>query len=127
MGLPPLTYRFVYNLVSARHVTCRFGELEETRWIYQGLPQSSVLSSLLCTIYVSQIENACTLGRKILQYADDVSIYTRLLCFGDNVRTLEESISYVAKNLYELGLSLSTGKTQYCIFSKDDRELNSNR
>ncbi|KYM83661.1 hypothetical protein ALC53_05870 [Atta colombica] len=31
--------RFIYNLISARQVWCRYGEIKEVFWLFKGLPQ----------------------------------------------------------------------------------------
>lgn len=44
----------------------------------KGLPQGSVLSPLLYTIYTRKIDNQIENPSKILQLADDIVIYTEI-------------------------------------------------
>lgn len=53
LGISPLAAKFVYNVVSERQVTRWFGNFKDVRWLYRGLPQGSVFSPLLYTIYVA--------------------------------------------------------------------------
>lgn len=123
LGIPPLTVRFIYNRVSARHLTCSFGELEKDFWVFRDLPQGSVLSSLFYTLYVNNLDKACALGCKIIQYADDVCLFSSSYPLQIGFRSLKRSTNNMVSILNDLGLTLSAEKTQLCIFSRFDKEL----
>jgi hypothetical protein len=76
MNIPKLMLKFVYNFTSKRHLNIKFDTIDVIRRDTHGLPQGSVLSPLLCNIYVeclaTSVEGLC----KVLQFADDVGIYT---------------------------------------------------
>ena len=36
--ISPMFCHFIYNLISARQVWCRYGEIEEVFWLFKGLP-----------------------------------------------------------------------------------------
>ncbi|XP_070517903.1 uncharacterized protein [Cardiocondyla obscurior] len=57
LDVPRNVCRFVFNLCSSRQATCRFGNIDEVFWLYKGLSQGSVLSSLLYTLYVTEIDD----------------------------------------------------------------------
>lgn len=123
LGVPPRTRVFIHSVVSDRLLTCRFGELEEVRRVHRGLPQGSVLSPLLYALYVIPLEEACPGECRILQYADDVCVYSIQPSGEAGVRVLEMCIRRIASVLGDLGLELSIPKTQLCVFSKNNRAL----
>lgn len=123
LGIPPLTRRFIYNDTSFRRVTCRFGELDEKRYTYKGLPQGSVLSSLLYTLYVAQFDKICTKGSKIIQYADNVCIFSTLPMINEDIQSLERTVEKITRLLLsQLGLSILSSKTQFYVFKGPRRK-----
>lgn len=75
MGFPPHTIAYIQNLTSVRQLNCCYDLIEERRWTYKGLSQGRVLSPLLYTLYIMDLDSSCLTGCKILQYADDVVLY----------------------------------------------------
>ena len=107
---------FIQNLIYKRKVTCRFEEIDECRIAFRGLPQGSVLSPLLYNIYVSELENTITQECQMIQYADDICIFTNNNNSDNSAHILKRSLSGIQSKLQELGLTLSLEKTKFCIF-----------
>lgn len=122
IGIPLNVKRFIFNLVSFRQVICQFGDWQETFYAFRGFPQGSVLSPILYALYVSDLDKYCSSGCKILQYADDVCIYSNYP-ISVNVSAIEDTLNNIIKFLKSIGLTLAAQKTQLCILSKNNHTL----
>lgn len=95
MRILPFTRRFIHNLISKRQIFCRFGEvlintsIDKISWTYWGLPQGNVLCPLLYSIYTYQLEMIVNKDYKILQYADDICIYSMKPTVQESLNTIE--------------------------------------
>lgn len=93
-----------------------------TRVGYRGLAQGSSLSPLLYNLYTAAIETDIPRGVRILQYADDVALYAEGKSRADGAM-LEKEMQCVLNRLIraysELGLTISTSKTVYMLFSRN--------
>lgn len=98
-----------------RQVYCRFGDIDEVYWAFKGLPQGSVLSPLLYAIYVKDLTQTIEHPCKIIQYADDIAIYSRNPNIRLGLSQLEACVQKVI-SLDCIGLNLSSTKTKLCIF-----------
>lgn len=115
IGFPNEILAFIQNLVYSRKVICRFEKIDEIRWSFKDLPQGSVLSPLLYNIYVSELEECCPSDCHIIQYVDDISIFTN----NNNDKSaiiLKNTMHNIKNKLTDLGLSLLIEKTKFCIF-----------
>lgn len=115
LGVPPRTRKFIYNLTAFRKISCRYGHIDTWKWAYKGLPQGSVLSPVLYTLYVAQFDLDYVENAKIIQYADDVCIYSPINATHCGLKAVELSVANINNTLDNLGLSLSTTKTKLCI------------
>lgn len=99
---------------------------EEERMINKGLPQGAVLSPLLYAVYTRELGKDLEEGVRILQYADDVTIYIT----GKNIGLMEEKIERlletIDKTLLNIGLEIEPSKTKLIRFNKRG-EVNRNR
>lgn len=123
LGLPPKVRRFIRVLVSSRQVVCQYGNLEETRWTFRGLPQGSVFSPTLYSLYMVGLEDCCDPNVRMIQYADDICIYSVDPSLMDGVKGLGRTIVAMEKFMKSSGLALSGEKTQFCVFSQGDKAL----
>lgn len=121
MGVPANTAAFIYNITNTR-VSCRFGEIDEIKYIHKGVPQGSVLSPILYNIYVGDLNSNTNSKIKTLQYADDIVIYTDEYPVNKGLALLKSDLSEKSKYLHSLGLDISTNKTQLCVFSHKNKE-----
>lgn len=85
--------------------------------------QGSVLSFLLYTLYVMELEKNYPSGSKMLQYADDVCVYSNISQLTEGLNVIEQSLRNILEFLSTIGLTLSANKTQLCIFSKNNQAL----
>ena len=125
LKLPPTFIKFIYNLTSVREVHFKYDDLDFIRYAYKGLPQGCVLSPSLYSIYVSDIERHTSQSpnMKILQYADDICLYTSQKNQIKAISELETVGNDVAHWFDSIGLSLAPNKSQFCIFSKTRNKL----
>lgn len=120
LKLPPTFIRFIFNLTSCREVHFKYDDVDLVRHVFRGLPQGCVLSPLLYSIYVSDLDyqfNNLSLI-KVLQYADDVCLYTSHKNRAYGISSLENASNIAADWFDTLGLSLAPDKSQICIFNK---------
>ena len=88
------------------------------RRVWKGLPQGTVLSTLLYIVYVSGIEEVLPDNVKILQYADDVCLYCTHPDFDVCKEQLSEAVLSTVCFFNGLGLSISIQKSTICLFTR---------
>lgn len=114
-------------MTAVRQVFCRYGDIDEIRWVFKGLPQGSVLSPILYALYVSDLELCCVPGCNILEYADNVVIFSDVYPVRDGLRVIEQTASHIIATLDKIGLCMSASKSKLCIFSYLDNDLKDHR
>lgn len=133
LGIPEKTLTFIFNLVHCRRTFIRFDSLDIARNAYKGLSQGSVLSPTLYSLYTREIETkiADLHELKILQFADDICLYSINFDADRAVRTIEEGGNKVGLAIWvshwlliNLLCAFSVNFTRSEIFNI---QLNSNR
>jgi len=100
LGLPPKLCWFIYNLTSRRNIQfCINGEATDTRVSRKGLPQGSILSPLLFNIYSANYRKHISRECEILQFADDVAIFSRSSNLKESLRKIESSANKLSAHL----------------------------
>ncbi|XP_044011968.1 uncharacterized protein LOC122854972 [Aphidius gifuensis] len=117
LGLPGNLLSFIYNLISSRKLHAKYGDFEEVGWTSKGLLQGSVLSPLLYALYLN-IKEIANHGCKILEFADDVVIYTSNENTQIGINNLERDTNNVNSYLEMKGLSLAANKCIFMVFNK---------
>lgn len=116
LKVPLLLSNFIINLLSGR--TIRLDSSDECRTLWKGLPQGSVLSPLLYSIYTYDLEFCLLDSVKVLQYADDLLFY----CSDNSIEYLSTQLSLslisLKSWLVRHGLELSVGKSTAVLFSR---------
>lgn len=81
---------------------------EEWRIINKDLPQGGVLSPMLYAIYTNEIHQEIRNNCQILQYADDIVIYTTRKEEEKDARIkeIETAVDIIDKNLEKIGLQI---------------------
>lgn len=79
IDFPPLFLQFIYNLTHKRKLLINFDSINETLMVFKGLPQGSVLSPILYSLYVLELEKKDSDSPfiRVLQFADDVCLYAK--------------------------------------------------
>jgi len=118
LGFPARTCKFIENLLCERYI--RFvenGELSEPRTVHKGTPQGSILSPLLFNIYLREISRHLHPDTNLLQYADDIVLYS----WNSVTSLVHESVSSSLSLIYEFlkyrGLDLSPAKSKFVVYS----------
>lgn len=114
LQVPPNLIRFIINLLSGRKITIN----GLNRMIWKGLPQGSVLSPILYAIYTYDLESSLAATCKILQYADDVVIYSNDKSINIACSSLSRALDLLKIYLDKDGLELSVSKCSAVLFSR---------
>lgn len=119
LSIPVRLVHFICNILLARSVQIRFqGSILPPRNTWRGLPQGSVLSPLLYSIYTYDLERSVNSFCNILQYADDIAMYVSSDSVDDASVRLNRALHYLADWLSNHGLDLSVPKSSVVIFSR---------
>lgn len=110
---------FIFNLLSGRKISLRYPGVEVTdHMIWKGLPQGSVISPLLYDVYTADMESSLTAVCRVLQYADDVLVYSCNPSITQSAQNLTTGLNILSSWLQEHSLSLSTSKSVAVVFTR---------
>lgn len=119
LRLPNYILKLIENLINKRDAKFYSnGTFIAGRKLYKGLPQGSVLSPLLFNVYLRKINKKIGKHCYLLQFADDIVLYTRDLNLDNSLKHLEEGASLLAKWLAELGLNVAPSKSKFMVFTR---------
>ena len=106
---PDKIIKYVENWLTNREIKCiRKYRDPVTGKQNKGLPQGAILSPILYNIYTSNItDNINRQKVTILQYADDIIMYTTSNAVEVSVKTLEDAVKILIKNLQEIKLDVA--------------------
>ena len=92
--------------------------------IKTGVPQGSILGSLLFIIYINDIVNATSYFESIL-YADDTSLINTSINLNDQneINNLNFELNKISEWLTTNKLTLSVPKTTYCLFTTRNKSI----
>ncbi|XP_063539112.1 uncharacterized protein LOC134748295 [Cydia strobilella] len=110
---------FVINLLSERSISLLIDDNNKiSRLVWRGLPQGSVLSPLLYNIYTSDLEASLNGTVSVLQYADDLLLYSSNLSPEQASRSVTSSLGFLKSWLDSNGLELSVPKSVVVLFTR---------
>lgn len=119
LKVPIVLVNFIINLLSQRTITININDTTKvSRTLFKGLPQGSVLSPLLYNIYTYDLEIALNSSVNILQYADDLLLYSSDASLDHACNKLSSSLNLLKSWLDCNGLELSTSKSSVVVFSR---------
>lgn len=119
LSIPERLVRFISNLLMDRKILIKpQSSLLPVRNVWKGLPQGSVLSPLLYSLYTHDLDHSISPICKVLQYADDLAIYMRTNSMEDAKDNLNTALTLLDEWLKDHGLSLSASKSSCVVFSK---------
>jgi len=97
MGLPARICKFIENLLRDRLIQfVRNDELSEPRTVHKGT-QESILSLLLFNIYLREISFYLRPDISILQYTDDIILFS----WNSDIALARESVSFSLSSIHE--------------------------
>lgn len=94
------------------------------RTVDRGLPQGGVISPTLYALYTKNITNEICQQVKVLQYADDIALYSVDTDTEEVSQRIEAAIRRIDGNLKQLDLEIEPGKTQVVKFQKPNSNRN---
>ena len=96
LGLDPLAISWLESYLNRTQATVFNGKLSEKVPVSSGVPQGSVLGSLLFTLYINDMCEVVT-DCKIILYADDCVLYTS----HRNSAVVQDKLQSDANNISE--------------------------
>lgn len=119
MKLPRIAVKMIELLFHKRNLKIYHNNiLVDERIGYKGLAQGSTLSPLLFNLYTIRIEKNIPRPVKILQYADDVVVYSSGLDRNHLQSDIQNAINILHIDYRTLGLDISQTKSQFVVFTK---------
>jgi ribonuclease HI len=119
LSIPVKIVNIVARLFMGRCIKVRSGSTYSSpRTLWQGLPQGSVLSPLLYNIYTHDLEQSVSSFCNVLQYADDLVLYTSEQSIDKAANNINSALSYLKHWLDEHGLTLSPSKSCTVTFTR---------
>jgi len=116
-GLPTRLCKFVENLLSERRIfPINNGIPLDLLITRKGTPQGSILSPILFNFYLRKIASTLHSDTSILQYADDVVLFSSLQNVSSSRDSLIKSLESLHAYLRSRGLDLAPHKSKGVIF-----------
>ena len=97
-------------------------KLSSSRKVLTGVPQGAVSSPISFNFYLANLPPAPP-GIKVIQYADDISIYTSGTSIKNMCTHINSYINLVTDYLEERELLVSTEKLMVTLFTPDTHEF----
>lgn len=119
LSVPWVVVQFICNFLSTRKISLRLdGENIASRCVLKGLPQGSVLSPILFNLYTHDLYRVVNKNCNILQYADDICIYSSNACVAQAVSSVNSSLEALSGWLAQHGLDVSPSKSCAIVFCR---------
>jgi len=124
VGIPAKTCKFVENLLAERKIySINNGILQPPLISHKGTPQGSILSPILFNIYLRGISSALHQDTQILQYADDIVLFSTSPDAATSRGSVGASLESVSQYLRQRGLDLAPHKSKVLTFSRSRKGL----
>ena len=118
LGLSGKLARFLQGFLSSRQICVRVQAATSTlRPLFSGVPQGSVLSPTLFTIFINDIFANVDPAVRTSLYADDGALWTSAPTLPAAVAIMNQALHVVATWSHSWGLRISTTKTSAIIFT----------
>jgi len=121
IGFPAQICKFIKNLLTERHIyytQCR--DLIDPLIRHKGhkTPQDSILNPFLFNIYLRNIGSCLYSDTQILQYADDIVLFSSGTFIAEARNSLSLSLRSINDFLKHRGLDLAPTKSKYVLFTR---------
>ncbi|KAL0849653.1 hypothetical protein ABMA28_013907 [Loxostege sticticalis] len=111
--------QFICNTLMSRSILIRYQDyVVSPRSIWKGLPQGSVLSPLLYSIYTHDLDRTVNSFCNVLQYADDIALYFSCNSTSEASSRLNSALEYLSDWMTNHGLSISVPKCCCVTFTR---------
>jgi hypothetical protein len=104
MKIPKLMLKLIYNVTSEIHLSINLDTIDMIRGVTHDLPPGSVLSPLLYNICMVSLDKSVKGIYKVLQFADNVAIYTMDTNPEEALPKLKNSARELSRYLNDSGL-----------------------
>ena len=96
-------------------------------WIqlYQGVPQGTVSGPLLINIYVNSLYTCVDHKCSVVQYADDIMVFTSSTKIESAVESLELNVNSICDFFEKNQLTLNADKTEFITFQTKNNKYKS--
>jgi len=119
MWLPSQTLQVQENLLCERRIfSTNDGSLRDPLTAHKGTPQEFIPSPILFNFYLQKIASILNPDTHILQYADDVVLFSSLQSITDSRNSLAESLESLHSYFRSRRLDLAPHKSKIVIFSR---------
>lgn len=119
LSIPTKMCQCICNFMSGRNVKLHIpGINSDPRTVWRGLPQGSVLSPLLYSIYTADLHSSLNSDCQVLQYADDLCLYIPTTSIDQATGSMQVSLNSLNHWLVSHGLSLSAPKSSVVVFTR---------
>lgn len=120
LSIPEKITRFICCFLAQRTILIKSHDNSylSPRTVWKGLPQGSVLSPILYSLYTCDLETTVNPFCKVLQYADDLAIYISSKSIIEAEQNLNYALSYLGDWLLDHGLSISASKSSTVVFTR---------
>ena len=124
VGIPKNIVHILINMYTNRLIHIKINDsIIGPRSTSVGLPQGSILSPLLYIIYSLDFGSNFSNNSKIIQFADDICIYSENDTFEQGIDKLYQTMEKVKSWADENGLIISENKSIACTFTRKRTQL----
>lgn len=122
IGLPGKLIKWIYNLSNDRNLYVKYNNiLHGPERVFKGLMQGASLSPILYNLYTSEILKYVTGDIKILQFADDILLYSEdrdITVAQNKLNRALEQLNYYYTQILKLNINCS--KSSVLVFGSNN-------
>ncbi|UYV61056.1 hypothetical protein LAZ67_1003262 [Cordylochernes scorpioides] len=113
---------WINDFLKNRYIRVKYnGTLSKTFKLYQGLPQGSVLSPTLFTLFIAGIEEKISHKTNIGLFADDIILWSSNTNWKKAERDLNKTLLHLEKFANKHKLEFNPQKSETCLFTTDKK------